>query len=44
MEVIELNGLEEIKLNADTIPTSTSSLPGVELLMNNKKNKPTQKA
>jgi hypothetical protein len=37
MEVIELNGLEEIKLNSDTISTSSSSLPGVELLMNNKK-------
>ena len=37
MEVIELNGLEEIKLNIDPIPSLPSSMPGVELLMNTKK-------
>jgi len=42
MDVIQLgpklDGLEEIKLNFDTIDSpSTPTLPGVELLMNNKK-------
>ena len=33
MEVINLGGLEEIKINLDP-PASSSSLPGAELLMN----------
>jgi hypothetical protein len=43
MEVIQLksDGLEEIKLNFDTVPMiPTTSLPGVELLMNTKKKEP----
>jgi len=36
MEVINLGGLEEIKINLDP-PASSNSLPGAELLMNHGK-------